>query len=106
MSHASASPCFTLLDNHPSFTLLDNHSSFTLLDNHSSFTLLDNYSSFTLLDNKPQKGEVGSFNFPGEARMEQKESIEEEVENKSKINCEFFEQLRKIGVRSLYRYWL
>ena len=38
--------------------------------------------------------------------MEQKESIEEEVENKSKINAEFFEQMRKIGVRSLYRYWL
>jgi hypothetical protein len=70
--------------------------------------------SFTLLDNHPWKGEGGgeerSVNFLREARLEQKESSEEEemVEEvkrkrtKPKINAyEFFEQMRKIGVRPI-----
>ena len=71
--------------------------------------------SFTLLDNHPWKGEGGgeerSVNFLREARLEQKESSEEEEEmveevkrkrTKPKINAyEFFEQMRKIGVRPI-----
>ena len=62
--------------------------------------------SFTLLDNQE-----GSVNFLREARMEQKEESSEEEEmveevesrrKKPKVNAyEFFEQMRKIGVRPL-----
>ena len=72
--------------------------------------------SFTLLDNKSWKGDGGSeeraVNFLREARLDQKdetsedEEMPEEVEGgevrrkKPKINAyEFFEEMRKIGVR-------
>jgi len=74
--------------------------------------------SFTLLDNKAWKGdggpEEGAVNFLREARLEQKdemsedEGMAEEFEGgeqrrkKPKINAyEFFEEMRKIGVRPL-----
>ena len=70
--------------------------------------------SFTLLDNQPWRGEGGedrSVNFLREARLDQKEESSEEEETveavqrkrkKPKINAyEFFEDMRKIGVRPL-----
>ena len=71
--------------------------------------------SFTLLDNQPWKGdgegEERAVNFLREVRMEQKEDRSEEEEmveqvggkrKKPKINAyEFFEEMRKIGVRPL-----
>jgi len=71
--------------------------------------------SFTLLDSQPWKGdgegEERAVNFLREVRMEQKEDSSEEEEmveqvggkrKKPKINAyEFFEEMRKIGVRPL-----